>query len=430
VKSWKSRYFVLRPGDLSYFKVQAFITLPTVDCAMLVFPLRLVSHQLYQGKDQAQHGEVPLNTFLLKDATLVEAPFSKYGKSCVFEIQFSASSENKGRTLVLEAESDADRVEWMNHLTTHLQTVSDRSRSCIWLLPTAPCFITFLFCLLLLSWFVFYRVVALEEVDQVTGADGAPLSVDDFEFLAPLGHGAWGKVVAVEHKHSNMTFALKIMKKHALVEKGDSKYIIRERKIMSELLHPFILNLHGHFSTATKLYMVLGLAAGGDLSKLLSQQQHNNFRLSPSVARFVIAQVILAIEYMHGRGILHRDIKTENILIDANGYCLLADMGLACYCDEAADVSPPSAAGVEPRSLGSSMWMEPNIKKHENHLINRREGASVRACRSSLLGTPEYLAPEILKVAKGGVYGASADWWAVGILLFELLQGVFWLYAE
>ncbi len=133
MKSWNTRYFVLRPGDLSYFKVQCtiFISLPSVDYGTLFLSRLLVSHHLRQGKDQAQHGEVPLNTFFLKDATIVEAPFSKYGKSCVFEIQFSTSSDNKGRTLVLEAESDADRVEWMNHLHTHLQTVSDRSRSCL-----------------------------------------------------------------------------------------------------------------------------------------------------------------------------------------------------------------------------------------------------------------------------------------------------------
>ncbi len=267
-------------------------------------------------------------------------------------------------------------------------------------------------------------MVALEEVDQVTGLDGAPLSVDDFELLSQLGQGAWGKVVAARHKHSNIVFALKIMKKKMLVVQGDAKYIIRERKIMSELLHPFILNLHGHFSTPTKLYMVLGLAPGGDMSKMLSKQQHNNYRFTSSVARFVIAQVILAIEYMHGRGIVHRDIKTENILIDANGYCVLADMGLACFCDEVAgDPVPQSAEGVEPVTFGSSLWTEANIKKHENHLINRRQGVNVRGNRNSLLGTPEYLAPEILSTSLGGVYGASADWWAVGILLYELLHG-------
>jgi serine/threonine protein kinase len=241
-----------------------------------------------------------------------------------------------------------------------------------------------------------------------------------------LGHGAWGKVVAARHKHSQIVFALKIMKKNLLVKQGDAKYIVRERKLMSELLHPFILNLHGHFSSATKLYMVLSLASGGDMAKMLSKQQHNNFSFASSVARFVIAQVILAIEYMHGRGILHRDIKTENILIDANGYCLLADMGLACRCEqvEGRPFPPsPAVAGSSPKILGASLWAEPNIDKYENHLINHRQGVSVRSNRSSLLGTPEYLAPEILGTAKGGVYGASADWWAVGILLYELLHG-------
>jgi serine/threonine protein kinase len=221
------------------------------------------------------------------------------------------------------------------------------------------------------------------------------------------------------------------MKKNLLVKQGDARYIVRERKLMSELLHPFILNLHGHFSTPTKLYMVLSLASGGDMSKMLSKQQHNNFSFAPSVARFVIAQVILAIEYMHGRGILHRDIKTENILIDGQGYCLLADMGLACGCEAVeGDPFPQSPAGAAPKVLGASAWAEPNIDKYENHLINHRQGSNVRANRSSLLGTPEYLAPEILGTVKGGVYGASADWWAIGILLFELLHGACGLWRK
>lgn len=92
--------------------------------------------RVYQGKDQAQHGEVPLNTFFLKDATIVEVPFSKHNKSCVFEIQFSTTTGNKDRTLVLEAESEADRAEWVKDLTSHLDTVSDHSRL---LLPRSSC---------------------------------------------------------------------------------------------------------------------------------------------------------------------------------------------------------------------------------------------------------------------------------------------------
>ncbi len=271
-----------------------------------------------------------------------------------------------------------------------------------------------------------FRVVALQDVDQVTGANASALSIDDFDLLCTLGQGAFGKVLAARHKHTNITFALKIMKKRLLVEHNAVNMIIRERRIMSELLHPFIVNLYGHFSTPTKLYMVLRLAPGGDISKMIARQERNDFCFSSSVAQFVIAQVILAIEYMHGRGILHRDIKTENILIDENGYCLLADMGLACLCEEVTALRSPSSPPVaNPATSSASLWAEPSIKKHENHIINQRQGSTMRANRSSFLGTPEYLAPELLNFKGRREYGSSCDWWAVGILLYELLNGAF-----
>jgi hypothetical protein len=83
---------------------------------------------MFQSKDHALHGEVPLNTFFLKDATIEVVPFSKYDKSCVFEIEFSTVSGNAHRTLVLEAESELDRSEWVDALSSHLDTESDRSR--------------------------------------------------------------------------------------------------------------------------------------------------------------------------------------------------------------------------------------------------------------------------------------------------------------
>ncbi len=129
VKSWKTRYFVLRSGDLSYFKV------PNFNCHLnfvihicrFIFSLIILT-PYYQNKDHALHGEVPLNTFFLKDATIEVVPFSKHDKSCVFEIQFSTSSGNKNRTLVLESQSEADRTEWVDALISHLDTDSDHSR--------------------------------------------------------------------------------------------------------------------------------------------------------------------------------------------------------------------------------------------------------------------------------------------------------------
>ncbi len=101
------------------------------------------------------------------------------------------------------------------------------------------------------------RVVALEDVDQVTGEGGKPLCRDDFELESVLGRGAWGKVYRAKHRHSGIVFALKVMKKKAIIEENLTRLIVNERQLMSELLHPFICTLHGHFQDATRLYMVL-----------------------------------------------------------------------------------------------------------------------------------------------------------------------------
>lgn len=194
------RFFVLRPGDLSYFET----------------------------KDDALHGETPLNIFYLKGTTIDKAPYSKYGKSCVIECSFSASSGNSIRTLVMEAADDEECNEWVQALNSHREVESDRS-----------------------------RIVALDDVDQVTGEGGKPLCRDDFELECVIGRGAWGKVYRARHKHSGIVFALKVMKKKALIDENLVRLIVSERQLMSELLHPFICTLHGHFQDETRLYMVL-----------------------------------------------------------------------------------------------------------------------------------------------------------------------------
>ena len=118
------------------------------------------------------------------------------------------------------------------------------------------------------------RIVVLDDVDQVTGEGGRPLCPDDFELESILGRGAWGKVYVRKqlpslcfcnslnmyralHKHSGIHFALKVMKKKAIVQENLTRLIISERQLMSELLHPFICTLHGHFQTESHLFMVL-----------------------------------------------------------------------------------------------------------------------------------------------------------------------------
>lgn len=149
------------------------------------------------------------------------------------------------------------------------------------------------------------------------------------------------------------------------------------------------------------------------------------------VARFIIAQLILAVEYMHGRGIMHRDLKAENILFDAEGFCLLADMGLAAYCPIA---RPPLCSHQgEPHSHtrvivrkktdktmakplpAACTWSEHPVDITGSHPASDKY---CRVMRGSFVGTPEYLAPEIIARQN---YGPEADWWAIGILLYEML---------
>jgi len=115
------------------------------------------------------------------------------------------------------------------------------------------------------------RVVALDDVDQVAGEGGRALGLGDFELQRVLGRGAWGKVYRARHIPSSLVFALKALKKQSLIEQKLTRLIITERQLMSELLHPFICTLHGHFQTDTHLYMVLRCGVGLLLLLLLLQ---------------------------------------------------------------------------------------------------------------------------------------------------------------
>eukprot|EP00820_Chromera_velia_P024260 Cvel_9124.t1-p1 / transcript=Cvel_9124.t1 / gene=Cvel_9124 / organism=Chromera_velia_CCMP2878 / gene_product=Protein kinase 2, putative / transcript_product=Protein kinase 2, putative / location=Cvel_scaffold518:75843-83843(+) / protein_length=1345 / sequence_SO=supercontig / SO=protein_coding / is_pseudo=false len=216
------------------------------------------------------------------------------------------------------------------------------------------------------------RMRQREEGDRSSSAE----SVGPSSFLvrALLGKGSFGEVYKVELKTTGEVFAMKILRKDRIVGRNLVRYAMTERNVLSYVKHPFIVRLHWAFQTPEFLVLVLQFCPGGNLQQLIARCK----RLKESIARVYLAEVLLALEHLHERNVVYRDLKPDNIVIDSKGHALLTDFGL-------------SKEGVE------------------------REDAS------SFCGSVAYLAPEMLK-RKG--HGAAVDLYGLGVLLYEMLTGI------
>jgi len=212
-----------------------------------------------------------------------------------------------------------------------------------------------------------------KEVKQKEPTIQLGLSVDSFKFYRMLGKGAYAKVRVAVKKETGELFAIKCYNKQHMIDKKSITTILQERKLLSLVCHPFCIRLHWAFQTDSELFMVMNLLPGGDLRFHLGRKN----RFSYSKARFYLAQVALAIGYLHSLQIMHRDIKPENIGVDSKGNAVLMDMGLA--------------RRVNPGQLF-----------HDK------------------TGTAAYMAPEIWT---GEGYSYSSDWWSLGITFYELMIG-------
>ncbi|KAG4963818.1 hypothetical protein AAZX31_14G173000 [Glycine max] len=199
------------------------------------------------------------------------------------------------------------------------------------------------------------------------------IGVQDFEVLKVVGQGAFGKVYQVRRTGTSEIYAMKVMRKDKIMQRNHAEYVKSERDILTKLDNPFVVRIRYAFQTKYRLYLVLDFVNGGHLFFHLYHQ--GLFR--EDLARFYAAEIICAVSYLHANDIMHRDLKPENILLDADGHAVLTDFGLA-------------------------------KKFNENERSN------------SMCGTVEYMAPEIV-MGKG--HDKAADWWSVGILLYEMLTG-------
>ncbi|XP_018567827.1 ribosomal protein S6 kinase alpha-5 isoform X3 [Anoplophora glabripennis] len=204
-----------------------------------------------------------------------------------------------------------------------------------------------------------------------------------FDLLKVLGTGAYGKVFLVRKRggsDDSRLYAMKVLKKASIVQKKKTtEHTKTERQVLEAVRdNPFLVTLHYAFQTDAKLHLILDYVAGGELFTHLYQRDH----FTEDEVRIYIGEIILALEHLHALGIIYRDIKLENILVDESGHIVLTDFGLSKELPR---------ADSEQRAY-------------------------------SFCGTIEYMAPEVVK---GGTQGhdIAVDWWSVGVLTYELLTG-------
>ena len=198
------------------------------------------------------------------------------------------------------------------------------------------------------------------------------LSKSMFQYLYPIGKGGFGKVWRVQFRTSHQIYAMKEMLKTRVVSKRSVSSVLNERKLLSLLKHPFIVNMLYAFQDHENLYLVMDLMPGGDLRFHVGRRK----RFTEEETKFFVACLLTGLEYLHVNNVIHRDIKPENLVLDSRGYLRITDFGIA-------------------RVLGGDNSQDTS-------------------------GTPGYMAPEVMCRQNHGI---AADYFAVGVLAYEFMMG-------
>ncbi|KAI4371186.1 hypothetical protein MLD38_019452 [Melastoma candidum] len=291
-----------------------------------------------------------------------------------------------------------------------------------------------------------------EAIQAVRKKDGV-LGLTHFRLLKRLGCGDIGSVYLSELNGTKCCFATKVMDKGSLAGRKKLLRAQTEREILQCLDHPFLPTLYSHFETEKFSCLVMEFCPGGDLHTLRQRQPGKYF--PEQAVKFYVAEVLLALEYLHMLGIIYRDLKPENVLVREDGHIMLSDFDLSlrcsvnptlvknasidsdpmrknsAYCAQPACIEPSC---IQPACVVPTTCFAPRLfsskskkdRKPKNEIGNQVSplpeliAEPTEARSMSFVGTHEYLAPEIIK---GEGHGSAVDWWTFGIFLYELLFG-------
>ena len=197
--------------------------------------------------------------------------------------------------------------------------------------------------------------LSLTKSSEIHVPDTPRLSYTDFEAIQILGRGSFGEVYLVKKIESGKLYAMKVLRKEKVLGQNLIKYAMVERNILSCINHPFIVKLHYAFQSEDKLYLVLEYCSGGSLTYYISKEKH----FTEDMAKVYLCEIILALEELHKRGIIYRDLKPDNIVIDGEGHALLTDFGLSKQGD--------SDCSAAMSFCGSLAYLAPEMVKRMGH---------------------------------------------------------------
>ncbi|RWS24576.1 RAC serine/threonine-protein kinase-like protein [Leptotrombidium deliense] len=325
IKNWRRRYFVLiEDGSLLGFK---------------------------QKPDDGAFSD-PLNNFTVRNCQVMKTEKPKPFTFLLRGLQWTTVIERMFCT-----ETEEDREEWcraIEYVANLVHTMSDQDVE-------------------MTEWKVNDMQSKLK-IGTRGSSRGRKITLEDFEFLKVLGKGTFGKVILCREKATGLLFAIKVLKKEAIIQKDEVAHTLTENRVLRNTNHPFLIGLKYSFQTSDRLCFVMDYVNGGELFFHLSRERI----FSEERTRFYGAEILLALDYLHSQGIIYRDLKLENLLLDKDGHVKIADFGLC------------------------------------------KEDITFGTTTRTFCGTPEYLAPEVID---DNDYGRAVDWWGLGVVMYEMMVG-------